>query len=329
MLVWEFHFENAVTYLTQIYIPCLFLYAPMLYLYTISVVRQPKNMHVLNFHFLPAGIILLYIMVKFAVLPWNDPASMLRDDILLYPIKFSVIRILLWTQFLLYSFLCFQLLWQFHNRLKIKSSSLQNISYSWLSFLVIGFIIWKAVFLTGYMYFAVGNTKYYNLFRTFIELGFLAYSTTLVYKAISFPSIFANLNFEKKYKNSPLTEMEMSKILDMLKNQMAVNKPYLSPEYSLKELSASSGIPQHHISQVLSNKLGTNFYDFVNRYRIEESLKWLKSKDSEDKNILEILYEVGFNSKSVFNSSFRRFIGTTPSEYKKMQSESKKCVSLN
>jgi AraC-like DNA-binding protein len=59
-----------------------------------------------------------------------------------------------------------------------------------------------------------------------------------------------------------------------------------------------------------------NFRDFINKYRIEESKFLLKNKSNGNKTILEIAYEVGFNSKSAFNAAFKKFTGLTPKEYR-------------
>ncbi|GAB5407708.1 MAG: hypothetical protein BalsKO_00730 [Balneolaceae bacterium] len=78
-------------------------------------------------------------------------------------------------------------------------------------------------------------------------------------------------------------------------------------------------IPQHHISQLLSRKVKRNFFDFVNNYRIMESKALLLEHSSSSKNITEIMYEVGFNSKSVFNTTFKKMTGMTPSQFRKFK----------
>jgi len=49
-----------------------------------------------------------------------------------------------------------------------------------------------------------------------------------------------------------------------------------------------------------------NFYQFVNRYRIEESKKLLLNPDMNHLSLVGIGYEVGFNSKTVFNTTFKK-----------------------
>jgi len=76
-------------------------------------------------------------------------------------------------------------------------------------------------------------------------------------------------------------------------------------------------MPSFVLSQVLNITAKQNFYEFINNYRIQESKRLLTSSTENNKTILEILYKCGFNSKSVFNSAFRKYTNMTPSEFKK------------
>jgi AraC-like DNA-binding protein len=70
----------------------------------------------------------------------------------------------------------------------------------------------------------------------------------------------------------------------------------------------------HYVSQVINQDLGSDFYDFVNGHRIDRAKAALAV--TSDKTVIEIALEVGFNSKSTFNTAFRRYTGMTPTEYR-------------
>ena len=73
---------------------------------------------------------------------------------------------------------------------------------------------------------------------------------------------------------------------------------------------------------IINRHFNRNFFEFVNYYRIEEAKKMLRDQDSMDKSVLNIMLDVGFNSKAAFNTFFKKFVGLTPSQYrKKMQTE--------
>lgn len=122
---------------------------------------------------------------------------------------------------------------------------------------------------------------------------------------------------QKKYEKSSLTPEKAEECLKCLKILMNKEKPYLDSELSLQKLSSLLAISPHHLSQVLNENMEQSFFDFVNSYRIEEAKKLLLSPKSELLTILAIAEESGFNSKSAFNTAFKKFTGLTPSEFKK------------
>jgi AraC-like DNA-binding protein len=100
---------------------------------------------------------------------------------------------------------------------------------------------------------------------------------------------------------------------------MMEKKLYREPLLTLKDVAEKASVPAHYVSQILNEKLNEKFYDYINRYRIEECKRILSTHAQNEKTILEILYDVGFNSKSVFNNAFKKYVGMTPSEFKRMQ----------
>ena len=107
--------------------------------------------------------------------------------------------------------------------------------------------------------------------------------------------------------------------IPVLIRYMKSQKPYLEPSLNLDKLAEKVSIPPHHLSQILNTCLNHNFFDFINSYRIKESERLLSEQDSYRKTILEILYETGFNSKSVFNTEFKKHTGMTPTQFKNLQ----------
>ncbi len=126
-----------------------------------------------------------------------------------------------------------------------------------------------------------------------------------------------------KYEKNRLSEAEEKENLKKLLCYIEENKPYLNPELNLAKLSKEAGIPAHQISMLLSIYLNQNFYTFVNSYRIKEAKMRLTSKDSKQYTILSIAFDSGFNSKSTFNTVFKKFEKITPSEYRLIRQDEK------
>lgn len=121
----------------------------------------------------------------------------------------------------------------------------------------------------------------------------------------------------KKYKTSALDTGRAEEILPKLLALMEKEKIYLDADLTLKKLSERLMIHYNHLSQIINEKLKYSFNDFVNRYRIEEAKKKLADPKEGKKTVLEIAYDTGFYSKSVFNTAFKKFTGMTPSQFKK------------
>ena len=98
---------------------------------------------------------------------------------------------------------------------------------------------------------------------------------------------------------------------------MMKEKPFLSSSLTIQDISATIEIPVRDLSLLINHTLEQHFYDFVNAYRIESAMDILKDSTKSKLTILEILYEVGFNSKSSFNTAFKKHTGTTPTSYRK------------
>ena len=96
---------------------------------------------------------------------------------------------------------------------------------------------------------------------------------------------------------------------------MEEEKPYLNGKLSLKEVAEKTNISTNHLSQVINENLEKNFFDFVNGYRLNLVKQKIKKPSNKKYTILSLAYECGFNSKSSFNSIFKKHEGMTPTEF--------------
>jgi AraC-like DNA-binding protein len=106
-------------------------------------------------------------------------------------------------------------------------------------------------------------------------------------------------------------------LIDKLVAHLTTKKAYLDPELSLSTLAKDMDISRTQLSQLINDGLGENFYDFVNRYRVEEVKSLMVDPEMANYSLLGIAFEAGFKSKSTFNLIFKRFTGLTPTEYRK------------
>ena len=88
------------------------------------------------------------------------------------------------------------------------------------------------------------------------------------------------------------------------------------PDVTLRKLADALGITPNHLSQAMNQILQKNYYEFINGYRIEDAKIALSDAANTKKAILEIAFDVGFKSKSVFNTVFKDLTGMTPSQFR-------------
>ena len=103
------------------------------------------------------------------------------------------------------------------------------------------------------------------------------------------------------------------------KKSAAPRKPHqtLAELQALQKLAARLSIPPQHLSQVVNEQLNQNILDYINTHRVEEAKRRLADPARKHLSILAIAEEVGFNSKSSFNSVFKKYTNITPSEFRK------------
>lgn len=122
---------------------------------------------------------------------------------------------------------------------------------------------------------------------------------------------------QNKYKTTHVDSKRAAKVMLGLREAMQKEHMYLNPNLTLTELSKKLKIHSNYLSRLINEKFGMSYSDYVNRYRIQEAKKLLSDPSRKNQTVLEILYEVGFYSKSVFNTAFKKFTGETPSGFRK------------
>lgn len=114
-------------------------------------------------------------------------------------------------------------------------------------------------------------------------------------------------------RSPTLSEPRMKEIAEKLVLAMQKDKVFLNEALSLNQLSKDISVSENHISETLSQYLKSNFFHFVNGYRIEAAKRLLRTTSNP---VTSIAFEVGFNSKSTFNAAFRKSVGTTPTAFR-------------
>ena len=164
-----------------------------------------------------------------------------------------------------------------------------------------------------------------------ISLGALTYDTVWIIIPIQFyiisyfmlgeskPLRFAA---EKKATNSSrLRPDRIASLRESLDKLMSEEKVYLNNELTLKNLADQVDSSSNDISWLLNEVYKKSFYDYINSFRIRAFIKQLEARKYANKTLLSLAMDVGFNSKSTFNNTFKKEVGMTPREYLKNMSD--------
>jgi AraC-like DNA-binding protein len=119
------------------------------------------------------------------------------------------------------------------------------------------------------------------------------------------------------YARSPLKANDCARLMTRVDYLMHEACAWQQEDLSLTSLAAQVGVRPDYLSQALNTYAGCNFFDYVNRYRIDKACHQLR--ETED-SILTICHAVGYNAKSTFNAAFKRLTGQTPSQYRRAAS---------
>jgi AraC-like DNA-binding protein len=310
---------RILPHLAKIYIPTQFLIGPLLFLY-VSALTEPGFRFTKRtiLHFLPFALSLIYLAPFFAetaeakiafartMVSPIEPSSAEEWTIWLY------VQASLWV----YSILSLRKYGQYRRRIKDAVSNLSRYAWNWL----LGFLICIQLMLVSFLVVDILMLEGIPLvaFNPFISvlmtasIVFLGWRGMLRLEHISPPP-----EKETGASSSPkISEEECEAHFALIVEATRRDGLFRSSELTLSELAETLGYSRNEFSRIINGGGKMNFNDFVNMLRVEDVRHRLEAAAGDKPNILQMASEAGFNSKSVFNSAFKKWTGTTPSLYR-------------
>lgn len=182
-------------------------------------------------------------------------------------------------------------------------SNLRGVSLRWLVLLVaLNGTVWLAA-LVAYVIGGAGSP--------IVPIGCTATIFVLGYFQLGQAEIFPEPR--KTYEKARLAVDDAAELEARITKSMTDKRLYQRGGLTLGELADEVAATPHEVSQVLSTRLGKNFYTFINEHRIEHVKAALAATE---RPVLELAFEAGFQSKSTFNAAFRKATGVTPREFR-------------
>jgi AraC-like DNA-binding protein len=304
--------------------PSFLLIGPALWFYIKELTGSPVRFSFkLLLHFLP---FIMVICIFFIV----DSRDSYKYGMLFYYMRsrHQPMAIFFWTstvvQLSVYQFYIYRK-WRAYQQLMVQEvSNTENVNISWVNFFMGVFLVINLAFLFSLV--QAIHTNYSGWLFKLIAVVFSLSVFALGYKGILQKEIFHMrptetpppadiLPRERGIANTvppPNTDL-----LNRLHTYMEEKQPYLDPELTLSELAKQLNMNRGQLSQLINEGTGDNFYNFINKYRVEQVKLFMRDPAMKHYSMLGLALEAGFKSKSTFNLIFKRFTGVTPTEYRK------------
>lgn len=302
--------------------PTFFLIAPLLWFYIKELTgERVKISGPLFLHFLPFLLIIFLSLTLRSIDPEFPFMQFLERHHRLINVTFWIVVV---VQFSSYQFFVRKKWSTYQEVIQQEVSNKEGLDIAWVRFFMIVFLMINIFFLFS-LFAAIHLNHGYWQYKV-IALIFSLSVFALGYKGVLQKELFQKderATHDVISGTSP--DPSMNKLNQELLSRLLVyvkeEKPYLDSELTLSALAKALNISRSQLSIVINEGTGDNFYDFINKYRVEEVKRLMTDPNVKNYNLLGLALEAGFKSKSTFNLIFKRFTGLTPTEYRKNLSE--------
>jgi len=297
----------------------MFLFGPLFYLYSKAVIDSSFHWERKYWlHFVPYFLQLLFNL-PFLTTPgifWQQFINeFLAGNLRIRPAE-KVIFVIQILHLFIYLFFTFRWI-QSAKRNYGNPQYIISVSsrIKWLKALFYCFSLFLITVLSLYIFILFKGrynpvTNYFYTLITSVIIYFIAYKLVLNPELIS-------PDFIQKYRAyMQFAGEDGERYLQKLKSLMCEAKIFTDSELKLSLLAEQLGLPSHQVSKLINEKFGKSFNDFVNEYRVQEFISRINNDEYKSYTIYGIALDVGFNSKSSFNTAFKKITGKTPSDYK-------------
>jgi AraC-like DNA-binding protein len=297
-------------HLSRLHHPFVFLAAPLLFLYITRLTSPEGKLQKRDFlHFIPFALCAIFL------LPYYFQSGAGKINVLSFEYlgqfdQWYYIRSTLFiAQLLVYIVLIALTIIKYSRNVKERKSARDKAVLFEIRFFVIAVsLLWVAIIL---------RLAIQTIPNLLVPLGASLLVYALGYLQMRKPELSESDELSaKKYEKSQLTPERSERYLNRLLQFMEEERPFTDGDINIQKLADKLSIPTPHLSQTINERQGKSFPDFINTYRVEEAKKKLLDPAFKHLSVLGIAEEVGFSSKSSFNSVFKKHTGTTPSEFR-------------
>lgn len=295
--------------------PFVLLYGPLIYSFSLHLKNGKRGFNRATvIHFIP------FVLLELGVLSYHLRSSVEQTQELLSIIvseQLNFTAFLLFLPFfghvMVYILLALSTLARHQANLKQYYSTIEiNWAFSLIRMVLALFII--SLFSTLVQF--TGTREVFFIALIVLIFTSIVLTLRILLYAMNQPIFHPVVKPEPAFS---LPAAEKEKLAEKIDEIIREKQLFINPKLTLKDLAIQTGHSERAISYVINDAMADNFYDLINNYRIEAAKQILVTNRDPKLTILEVLYQVGFNSKSSFNTQFRKKTGLTPTEFRRQQ----------
>ncbi|SDI57961.1 helix-turn-helix domain-containing protein [Chryseobacterium jejuense] len=290
-----------------------FIHGPMLYLYILYITgRNPgKKDWLLNW--VPVLIIYL-ILFRFLMLSPQDRMMVYQNKGRGYEVLSDVIKVLMNLSGVLYVSLSLFAIKKYKQKISSQYSNTEKINLNWSYYLITGIaLIWMAVIIRNDI-LIFSMVVLFILVAAYFGISRVGILDLPVAEKVDEKAV--GNEFVKYQKNFP-GDNAIQTVYEKLIARMAQEKLYKDPDLNLNYVAQLLDVHPNILSQVINSVENKNFYDYINRQRVEEFKRIASLPENHKYTILSLAFESGFNSKTSFNRNFKKYMNCSPREFLK------------
>jgi AraC-like DNA-binding protein len=296
---------------------------PLYYFYVRSITGERVDLRRLLPHFAP-------FVLFWLILPLFTTAMVGQQQVHYGMLStfFPFIKGMQWLQFLyaglfiaqfihvlIYLLMSYLIISKYEKALKGNYSKIDTTTIRWLKTLNVLLMV-VVLFVTIFL-FLFFMYRRYDRQQDYIYVIPMAILTYLISYKLAGVEWTRGPVEEKsgKYERTALKPDVALRIRKQLEEHMSYSRPYLNNELRLQDLAEQIDAPPYQLSQVINDQINLTFFDYINKYRVEEAKRLIIAEPNS--TLLDIAFKAGFNNKTSFSNAFKKFTTQTAVEFRK------------
>lgn len=316
-------------HLSQITSPLHFLIAPLLFLYVRTSISRKKFEKRNLLHFIPFALCVIYYLPLYLKSGEGKLAYTTAALQSYPPVEWRIRAVLVFFQATPYLVLTFLMVFNESRKFRAQApgpgSAANKLNLLWLR----TFMIMILIIAGSGIFRLLFNFRAETMLLFPLCFSMMVY--VAAYMALRHPEALAGVGESppvKKYEKSNLAPERAEIYVARLLQLMETERLYREGDLTVQKLADRLSMPANHLSRIINERLGQNFTDFVNSYRVREVQQIMVDPARKHYSLLAIAEEVGFKSKSAFNAVFKKHANMTPSEFRKIATTADKNESV-